>query len=204
MTTPTRNASGMQFRQVDISFDEEKREIGFIASDESTDRYGDIIRVSGWELENFKRNPVLLFAHASREPPIGGVPEVGVHKQKKQLLARAQFMPEGMYEFADLIWRMVVAKFLRAVSVGFMPTKMPNEIKDPETNRWTGGYEWVGQELLELSVVPVPANAEALSLAKSFNPRIVRRLFPTCDDGALAFHAARRKEIDILSLRAGG
>ena len=35
----------------------------FVASDESVDRYGDIIRASGWQLDNFRKNPVLLFAH---------------------------------------------------------------------------------------------------------------------------------------------
>jgi hypothetical protein len=56
----------------------EARTMRFVASDESVDRYGDIIRASGWQLENFRKNPVLLFAHDSRQPPVGQVPSIEV------------------------------------------------------------------------------------------------------------------------------
>lgn len=35
----------------------------FVASDETADRYGDIVRVAGWDLANYKRNPIVLFQH---------------------------------------------------------------------------------------------------------------------------------------------
>jgi len=45
-----------------------------------------------------------------------------------------------------------------------MPTKEPTPLKDADGNS-TGGVEFNGQELLELSCVPVPANSNALARA---------------------------------------
>jgi hypothetical protein len=53
--------------------------------------------------------------------------------------------------------------FLSATSVGFMPTKYAF-VDDPE-RRW--GIDFLEQELLEFSCVPVPANPEALIDAKA-------------------------------------
>src|SRR5690348_396998 len=53
---------------------------------------------------------------------------------------------------------------MSAVSVGFRPTEEPKKILDEENN-WTGGYEFNGQELLELSAVPIPANPNAIMRA---------------------------------------
>lgn len=141
------------------------REIDFIASDETVDSYGDIVRAHGWQLQRFMANPVLLFAHNSSEPPIGQVTNIGVHGT--ELRATARFLDAGVYPKADVIWNAIEVGALRAVSVGFMPTKAPLEIKDAATDEWTGGYEFIGQELMELSVVPIPANPNALALARS-------------------------------------
>src|SRR5262245_56197614 len=37
--------------------------LDFISSDETLDRYGEIISASGWRLENYRRNPVFQNAH---------------------------------------------------------------------------------------------------------------------------------------------
>jgi HK97 family phage prohead protease len=184
--------------------DAEARRMRFIASDESVDRYGDIIRVEGWDLSNFKANPVLLFGHDSRSVPIGRVTEIAV--EGRALVASAEFRPEGDSEMADDVWRALQGKFLNAVSVGFLPTKMPNDIKDPATNEWTGGYEFIAQELLELSVVPVPANPQALALARALNlsADAQSRLF-IADERAVARVAAEHRShtLAIARLRPG-
>ncbi len=52
--------------------DEGNRVIRFVASDETPDRVGDIIKVSGWNLTNYKKNPVVLWGHdQANTPPIG-------------------------------------------------------------------------------------------------------------------------------------
>jgi len=179
-----------------------ERQMRFIASDESVDRYGDIIRASGWQLDNFRQNPVLLFGHQSRALPVGKVDPIQV--VGTQLIADCQFLPEGATTMADEVWACVDAGALRAVSVGFAPTGPVNQLIDQSGN-WTG-FEFTSQELLELSVVPVPANPQALAVAKSLgiSEATQRLLFPD-DARALAHVAAeqRRRSLTLLRLRAG-
>jgi HK97 family phage prohead protease len=184
--------------------DTEGRTMRFVASDESVDRYGDIIRASGWQLDNFRKNPVLLFAHDSRQPPVGQVPSIEV--VGTELIADCLFRPEGDSQLSDDVWRAVEGGFLRAVSVGFTPTGPINELVDSAGN-WIG-YEFTSQELLELSVVPVPANPQALAVAKSLGiADATARLLFTPDPRAVAQVAvdARRRSIDLLKAqrRAG-
>jgi HK97 family phage prohead protease len=175
----------------------------FIASSEDKDRYGDIIRVNGWDLTNYKANPIVLFGHQSRNLPIGSAK---AWIEGTQLFADVEFAAKEVYDFADSVYKLVKAGFLNAVSVGFQPTKMPNEIKDPDTNKWTGGYEFIAQELLELSVVPVPALPGALAIARSFDidEQHVLRAMPDIAnvDGASAFHAALQRKIAIIGASA--
>lgn len=178
------------------------RSIRFVASDETVDRYGDIIRAEGWDLSNFKKNPVLLFGHNSREPAIG---TVRAWVEDTQLLADATFAPEGVSAFADEIWNLVDADIMRAVSVGFLPTAEPNPIwknDDEETGILTG-FEFIAQELLELSVVSVPANPAALAVARSLaSEQTIRRLF-TVEPSASAQLAAAQRRRSLTLARLG-
>jgi HK97 family phage prohead protease len=197
-------SGGCQYRAaVGLELPEgDSRVIRFIASNEEKDRYGDIVRASGWVLDNFKNNPVLLFGHQSRELPIGRVTSIGV--EGTQLIADAEFMPASMNEKAESVFQMLKARFLNAVSVGFKPLMRPNQIKDPTTNEWTGGYEFIKQELLELSVVPVPALAGALAVSRSFAGSVDEyyRQLEGLDDGAsAALHAFHLRELETMRLR---
>lgn len=180
--------------------DAKERTMRFVASDESVDRYGDIIRASGWQLDNFRKNPVLLFAHDSRQPPVGQVPSIEV--VGTELIADCLFRPEGDSQLSDDVWRAVEGGFLRAASVGFTPTGPVNQLVDSAGN-WTG-YEFTSQELLELSVVPVPANPQALAVAKSLGMSdATQALLFTTSPRAVAQAAAeaRSRTINLLRLR---
>ena len=61
----------------------------FVASEESEDRYGYVISVRGWQLANFRKNPVFLFAHDNHIPPVGKVVKIG--PEENQLLASVQW-----------------------------------------------------------------------------------------------------------------
>jgi HK97 family phage prohead protease len=168
----------------------------FCASDESVDRMGDVIRVAGWELVNYKRNPIVLFQHQSSNP-VGISTKVWIDGQK--LLARIKLAAEGTSPFIDTLRKLLAQKIVRAVSVGFMPTKEPNYIRDEKNDRITG-LEFVGQELTEISLVSVPANAGALNLAKSLNiPEAhVQRVFK--EDASVKL-ALVSKQLEVI--RAG-
>ena len=125
------------------------------------DRMGDTIRAAGWDISDYVRNPVALWAHDSSSPPIGGGRNVGV--EATRLMGDIEFAPPETYQFADTIYRLVLGKFLRAVSVGFLPTRHLFVQDDPD-RPW--GIDFLEQQLLEISVCPVPANPNALAEAR--------------------------------------
>ena len=132
-----------------------ERQYEFIASTADMDRDGEVIDVSGWDLKNFKKNPVIMFAHDYRTLPIGRATKIGVRDGK--LVNNVEFPPEGTYEFADIVERLVGAGFLKTESVGFMPKKWEDGDGEKSPRR-----TYTKQELLEISIVPVPSNPNAL------------------------------------------
>lgn len=143
------------------------RVLRFIGSDETPDRDNDIIEVAGWELVNYRKNPVFLWAHDYRFPPIGRAVKVS---KEEGLMFDIEFPAEGIFPFADLIYNLYRGKFLRATSVGFIPKKFKprdDDLVDESLPEWRRGTRYQKQELLELSAVPVPSNPNALEVARS-------------------------------------
>ena len=129
-------------------------EIGGIASTESTDRDGEIIKQAGWDFGNFNSNPVLMLMHNYQDFPIGKVTELKVVDGK--LLFKAIFsktLPK-----AKEAYELVKEGILNCLSVGFIPREFDTKDQNVITKA----------ELLEISLVPVPANPQAVILAKSF------------------------------------
>jgi HK97 family phage prohead protease len=134
--------------------------MNFVMSDETPDRMDDIIMSDGWELDNFKRNPIALFGHRS-DFPIGKWKNLRV--EDKQLKGTLELAPEGTSERIDEIRKLIAADILRAVSVGFRPKEHTQlDSKNPFS-----GLRFTKQELIETSLVSVPANPNALAIAKS-------------------------------------
>jgi HK97 family phage prohead protease len=122
---------------------------------------GDTIDPTGWDLGPFLKNPVALFGHDSSAPPIGRASNVTVENGK--LMGDIEFAPAETYAFADTIYKLVVGKYLNAVSVGFLPLEY--DFSEDDSRPW--GLDFKLQELMEISVVPVPANSNALAGARS-------------------------------------
>lgn len=170
----------------------------FVASTEAVDRYGDVVRADKWELNAFKSNPMVLFGH-SHTSPVGTATRVWT--EAKQLLSDVKLAAAGTSALIDSVRSLVQQRILRAVSVGFLPTVEPKYLRDAESKAVTG-YEFVGQELLEISLVAVPANPEALSVVRSFNlsDEDQRRLFLPANRG----HSAQRARAELEKLRVCG
>jgi HK97 family phage prohead protease len=139
------------------------RELTFTISTSSVDRAGDTVAIDGWDLENYMKNPVVLFAHDHRSLPIARAKKIWKHAGK--LKATAEFVPGEVYPFAETVYQMYAKRFMRATSVGFRAKKYKMSDDEERKKRW--GIDFLEQELLEFSMVPVPANAEALLEAKS-------------------------------------
>lgn len=136
--------------------------LDFVLSDATVDRYGDVVEPAGWDLRNFKKNPIALFGHNSGFP-IGRWENVRIEGGK--LVARLMLAAKGTSARIDELAGLVEQGILRAVSVGFRPI----ESEPIDKNRPYGPQKYTKQELLETSLVSVPANPAALALAKSLN-----------------------------------
>jgi HK97 family phage major capsid protein len=90
-----------------------------------------------------------------------------IRVENRQLLGRIRFAAAGVSARIDELWALVKAGVLKAVSVGFTVADERDiePIRGPD-NRVTG-FRFLRQELLELSLVTVPANPNALAVAKS-------------------------------------
>ena len=134
--------------------------VEFVISTATPDRSNDVLAVEGWDLAAYTKNPVMLWAHDSYSPPVGRAVAIGA--AAGALRAKAEFTPADLYPFGAMVGRMVREGFLNATSVGFRPLKYGYN-----TERGDYAMDFEKQELLEFSVVPVPANPEALVSAKA-------------------------------------
>ena len=173
-----------------LSDDVEKtRTVTFVASTDSRDRHGTVLNQKNWDIDNFNRNPVIGYQHnvyggnECNEPNPDS--QLGVGKayfettkkaskdEKTELLIDVTFEPAELNPLAEKVFQKILHGSLRASSVGFIP------LKDDKGNKGTYGkqnedgeitdsdtYFFVGQELLELSIVNIPSNPDALK--KSF------------------------------------
>lgn len=141
--------------------DANTRTARFVFSDDTVDRAGDRIMQDGWDTDSFEANPVALFSHMSTEPPIGRASNVSV--RGNELIGDIEFASADIYPFADTIYRLVQGGYLKAVSVGFIPT----EYEYVNTKDRPCGLDFIQQTLLEISVCALPCNPNALIDARA-------------------------------------
>lgn len=140
-----------------------------VASSGTTDRHGEIISPEGWDLKNFKKNPVLLWSHDHLTPAIGKATKIWLEGEA----SKAKLMFKGVFqEITDegkAAKALVEEGILKTFSVGFLPSEMD-------------GNTYTKQELLEISLVNVPANPDAMMLAyktlseKGFKKKTIENL----------------------------
>lgn len=150
------------------TIDQELRTVEFVASDNSVDSYGTILPVDKWDLSRYKRNGIVGYMHdvygdswtkAADPDDVIGKGEAFV--ENDQLIVRITFEPADLNEKADKIFRKLIFGSLHAVSVGFKPTAK-GHMGDEERGEDPNVYYYNGQELLEVSVVNIPSNPNAL------------------------------------------
>lgn len=132
--------------------------LDFVISDGSLDRHGTRINPKGWDLGNFKKNPIALFGHDSRFP-IGTWSNIRTEGDK--LVATLKLAAKGTSDRINEIISLVEQGVLRATSVGFSVIKFGTAGKDD--------FDFLEQDLHEVSVVAVGSNPNALAKARSLN-----------------------------------
>lgn len=135
------------------SFDDERRVLTGIATTPSTDRVGDIVESTG---AKFAPSIPLLLYHDSRLP-------VGTAKLSPPSRDGITFEasiprisePGTLRDRVEEAWQSVKAGLIKGVSIGFRAAQDGIEMLKG------GGLKFVDFEILELSLVAVPANQDA-------------------------------------------
>lgn len=150
------------------SIDSEQRIIRGIATTPTVDRVGDIVDPMGAVF----RGPIKLHLYHKHDMPVG---HVNFGKPTKSGIPFEASLPEVVEDgiVRDRVneaWHSVKYKLLDAVSIGF------NVLEEGVERLKSGGLYFTKWEMLELSLVGVPANPDAVIQAfKSANPSEIRR-----------------------------
>ena len=145
------------------------RKMTFVASDNSRDSAGTVLNQDGWKLERFNNNGIIGYQHKvygswdATDNPDNVIGKGHAYVKDGKLMVDVEFEPAEINELAEKIYQKLLFGSLKAVSVGFMPVGRGQWGKDDESlDGKNPTYYYAGQELLEISVVNIPANPNAL------------------------------------------
>ena len=168
--------------------DQVNRIIEMIGSDESFDRVGDKMFMAGADLSNYKKNPVIIanhnYGYTEKPSVIGRALDVNIVGSK--MIFKVQFAEtdngkEWFYLYAN--------KYMNASSIGFIPKEYkPND---------QGGYDFTKWELLELSMVAVPCNPNAVQRAFG-EGKISKALFDLINKNESEVENMKVEEVQVL------
>lgn len=125
-----------------------------IITTSGTDRHNENIVTSGIDTKRYLDNPVVLYGHDYFGLPIGKT--LKLTEMKNKIKAKFQLAYEE-YDFAQTVGAMIKGGYLNAVSIGGIVKKWSDDWKTIEE-----------MEMLEFSIVSIPANGEAMITARSF------------------------------------
>lgn len=126
-----------------------------IVSTNDVDRSGEVVDIEGIDIKNYEKNPVVMWAHDYSLPPIGKTLSLTKEKIGKKMVLKTEMeFATGISDLAREVYNLYKGGFMSAFSIGFIPQEM-------EENTY------IKSELLEYSAVPIPANPNALLLAKA-------------------------------------
>lgn len=130
------------------SIDDESRIIRGIASTPSTDRAGDIVEPKGATFSL----PFPLLAQHDHSSPIGEV--VSANVTDKGIEIEARIAKDSGLDYVERTWKQIKSGLVRGLSIGFrgLETELTPSKK---------GIRFKKYEIIELSAVTIPCNAQA-------------------------------------------
>ena len=156
--------------------------VEYVASDETIDSYREIIRVDGWRFDQFAKNSPFVNTHdyGDIRNLLGKVMDWRVDKRQRRLVETVQWaidakLPED--HPVNIGWKLTMAGYLKAVSVGFYPTKYATKWDQNPTDFYSELNElglkdtdqvrciYIEQQQIELSACVIGANPNALQMA---------------------------------------
>lgn len=145
---------GYEYEKGEKEYEEKENDIfTFVVSTPEVDRYGTIIVPSGIDYTAYLANPIVLAQHDSDQWPIGRC--LGFAMNGENLEATIQI--ECVTDEGKKLTKLINAGYVKAVSVGIIPSEYEEQtIEGKKVTVYTKS------ELVEFSVVSVPANRQAL------------------------------------------
>jgi len=147
------------------SWDAQARKGRFVMSAKAKDRDGDVVFTDGIDITEFVKNPICLLNHRSSDP-IGTWD--GVSKTPNMMEGDAVLGAVGTTPEIDKAAGLIGAGILRASSIGFIPKTVKRITLEDGTPTWS--FEIVECELVECSLVSIPANPMALAKGSKEEP----------------------------------
>jgi len=154
----------------------------FIVSTCCKDRHGDIVEPDGClpHLKNYARNPRVFFAHRTDDLPIASARDAEgnlcLEVDKENGIIRSTAWFHGETPESELIFRLIARKELQAASIGFLPVRAAVIHTDNKEESTSEGdkivdfrnmghpiMHFIEWDMIEWSVVPIPANQDALA-----------------------------------------
>jgi HK97 family phage prohead protease len=151
------------------------RIVTFIASTDGLDRHGTKVMPMGINTDNYNNNPIILFGHDgyggffSTPDPANIIGKANaLRKSERKLEVDIAFLDAETNPRADMLYRMVRAGAVNAVSIGFIP----REVRVEDDGAGNQIPVIVRSELLEISVVPIPSLPSALATGNRSKPAV--------------------------------
>jgi HK97 family phage prohead protease len=160
-----------------------EREVEVILSTDQRGRDGHILEPAGAVLDRYQQNPIVLWMH-QQTSPVGRASDLV--RYSNRIAARIAFAPAGISAIADEACNLVKCGIVSTVSVGF--DIIESTPIDAKQGRY-GGQHVTRWELLECSLVSVPADTGAVVVARNYRRRAAES----------ALHDELREHVDAAS-----
>lgn len=174
------------FVSSDVKFAEgEKATIDYITTD-SIDRDSEIVVPKGIVFDQFQRHPIVPWCHDYKSLPLGKC--LWIKRTDEGCVAKTQYAVKSN-PFAKQVYEFQKEGFPLGKSLGFIPLEWQD--RDPKQNKGLKRV-YLKTLTLEYSVVPIPNNPDALTVAVS------KGLF--IPDHSKSFIYINREEIDLENI----
>lgn len=165
--------------QIDKSTVESTREITFVIASQATGRAHRnkfIYNWDNWKLDSFNSNSIVGYQHnvygdnmciAPNPDDVIAKAEawIDTYKGSKSLISKATFEPPELNQTAEKVFRKIIWGSLKAASTGVLPADgdiKKQFIRNDKDEIIDYTLNFQGQELVEWSIVNIPADANAL------------------------------------------
>ena len=172
----------------------------FVASDDTVDRYSEVVIPDGIEARDYSLNPVVMAFHNYERWPLGHAIALGVVSGK--FMIDVEFDPPDVNPEAEKVLRKIDLRTVNAGSIGFMPVEWTDKSamgKETSAKYPTARRIYTKTQLLEFTICPIPANPNALAAALQAD--LVRRFGaePVNAGGSEAFYRQVSEKLENIN-----